>query len=164
VFVDEVLPTMVEKTLDLHVFPNHTSITTISRSFDLWMFKGSVNIFALVINFLNGSWTPMHVIVGLFEVNETNGQSMGIQLESLLSKFGLVHRVITFEKDEGSNLTTLASALHSIIDCLPLKFLKVFGGTCFGHMMFKACQYATNDDKVSKGLVEVIVKDAHAAL
>jgi hypothetical protein len=36
----------------------------------------------------------MHVTMGLFEVNETNGWSMAIQLESLLSKFGLVHRVI----------------------------------------------------------------------
>jgi hypothetical protein len=29
---------------------------------------------ALVINFLNESWTPpMHVIAGIFEVNEING-------------------------------------------------------------------------------------------
>jgi hypothetical protein len=24
-------------------------------------------------------------------------------------------------------------------------------GTCFGHVMFKTCQYATNDDKVFYG-------------
>jgi hypothetical protein len=26
--------------------------------------------------------------------------------------------------------------------------LWVYAGTYFGHVMFKACQYATNDDKV----------------
>jgi hypothetical protein len=29
--------------------------------------------FALVINFLNDTWVPMHVIVGLFEMNEMIG-------------------------------------------------------------------------------------------
>jgi hypothetical protein len=46
----------------------------------------------------------MHVIVDLFEMNETSGWSMAI----LLSKFGLMHRVIAFVKDEGKNLTTMA--------------------------------------------------------
>jgi hypothetical protein len=41
----------------------------------------------------------MHVIVNLFEVNETNGQSMVIQLESLLSKFGLMHHLIAYVKE-----------------------------------------------------------------
>jgi hypothetical protein len=42
------------------------------------MFKGSVDTFALVIKIINEFWTPMYVIVGLFELNETNGQSMAI--------------------------------------------------------------------------------------
>ncbi len=67
--------------------------------------------------------------------------------------------MIAFVKDEGSNLISMASALCSIIDCQLLKFLKVYKGTCFGHVMYKECQYATNDDKVSKGLVQVNVKD-----
>jgi hypothetical protein len=53
--MDEVFSTMVKKTLDLHVLPNLASIAIVITSFDLWMFKGSVNIFALVINFLNES-------------------------------------------------------------------------------------------------------------
>jgi hypothetical protein len=40
--VDEVLPRMVQKTLNLHVFSNLASIATISCSFDLWMFKGQL--------------------------------------------------------------------------------------------------------------------------
>jgi len=49
--VDEMFLAMVKKTLNLHVFPNLTSITIIYTSFDLWMVKGDVDIFALVINF-----------------------------------------------------------------------------------------------------------------
>jgi len=58
----------------------------------------------------------------------------------------------------------MASTLHSIIDYQPLRLLKVYEGTCFGHVMSKACQYATNNNKVSKGLVQVSVKDVHATL
>jgi hypothetical protein len=74
---------MVQKTLDLHVFPNLSFVATIACSFDLWMCRGVVDTFTLVIIFLNESWNPIHVIVGLFEVDETNGKSMVVQLESL---------------------------------------------------------------------------------
>ncbi len=42
----------------------------------------------------------------------------------------------------------MAMTLQFIVDCEPLKMLRVYIGTCFGHVMSKACQYATNDDKV----------------
>jgi hypothetical protein len=74
--VDEMLPRMVQKTLDLHVFPNLSSTTTISYSFDLWMCKDVVDTFTLLINFLNESWNLIHVIVGLFEMDETNDKNM----------------------------------------------------------------------------------------
>jgi hypothetical protein len=48
-------------------------------------------------------------------VHETNGKSMAIQLESLFSKFGLMHRVIAFVKDEVNNLTKKEFALCSVI-------------------------------------------------
>ncbi len=43
-FVEEVLPTMVKKTMDHHVLPNLASTTVVSTSFDLWMSHGVVNI------------------------------------------------------------------------------------------------------------------------
>jgi hypothetical protein len=36
----------------------------------------------------------------------------------------------------------------------------MYEGIYFGYVMSKACQYATNDDKVSVGLTLVNVKDA----
>jgi hypothetical protein len=56
--------------------------------------------------------------------------------------------MIIFVKDEGSNLGSMAIKLWSIIDCeLILNLLWIYEGTCFGHVMFKTCQNATNDDK-----------------
>jgi hypothetical protein len=77
--------------------------------------------------------------VGLFEVNETIGQSMVVLLQVLLEKFGLLHWVIAFVKDESANFFTMVVVLHSIIDCEPLKILKVYEGTYFEHVMSKAC-------------------------
>ncbi len=42
-------------------------------SFDLWMSKGGVNTFTLIINYLNEIWILIHVTIGLFEVHETIG-------------------------------------------------------------------------------------------
>jgi hypothetical protein len=43
------------------------------------MFKSNVNSFTLVINLLSGCSTPLHVIMGLFEANETIGHNMTMQ-------------------------------------------------------------------------------------
>jgi hypothetical protein len=95
----------------------------------------------------------MHIVMGLFEVNEISGQIMvSIQFESLLSKFKLMHYVIVFVKEEGNNWITISIALHSIINYEPLELIKVYEYTCFGHVMSNmACQYAINDNTVSKG-------------
>jgi hypothetical protein len=51
--MEHVFLTMVTKTMDLHVLPNLEFATTISISFDLWMSKGCVHTFVLVINYLD---------------------------------------------------------------------------------------------------------------
>jgi hypothetical protein len=48
--------------------------------------------------------------------------------------------------------------------CELLKLLQVYEGTCFGHVMFKMCQYETNDNKVLMGLTLVNVKDVQIGL
>jgi len=150
-FVEEVLPAMVKTTMQLH-------LSTLSTSFDLWMSRGGMDTFALVINYLNESWMPQHFTIGLFEVHETIGLSMANQLCSLLEKYDLMHRMIAFVKDEGSNLMSMAIALHSIFYCRPLKLQWDYEGTCFGHIMSKACHYATNNEKVTIGQKHVSVK------
>ncbi len=50
--MEEVLPTMVPKFMDIHVLPKLASAIIVSTSFDLWMSKGGIDTFALVINYL----------------------------------------------------------------------------------------------------------------
>ncbi len=70
----------------------------------------------------------------------------------MFKKFGLILWIITFVKSDGSNLGFMAIKLWSIIDCeLILNLLWIYEGICFGNVMFKTCQYATNDDKVFYG-------------
>ncbi len=52
-FVEEMLPTMVKKTMDQHVVPNFASTIVVSTSFDMWMFHDGVDTFNFVINFMS---------------------------------------------------------------------------------------------------------------
>jgi hypothetical protein len=63
-----------------------------------------------------------------------------------------MHHIITFVKDESNNLMFMATTLCHVVDCCPLKLQWVYESTCFGHIMFKAFQYATTDEKVTIGL------------
>jgi len=76
--VEKILLAMVKKTIDHHVLSTFASTTLVFTSFDLWMFCCNVDTFVLVTNFLNDNWVSMHVIVRLFEENETIGQFMAI--------------------------------------------------------------------------------------
>jgi hypothetical protein len=71
---------MVTKTMQLHVLLGLIKATTLSTSFDLLMSKGGADTFSLVINYLNESWMPQHVTIGLFEVHENAKLSMANQL------------------------------------------------------------------------------------
>jgi len=55
-------------------------------------------------------------------------------------------------ENEGNNLTSMAITLCSIVHSCPLKLYRVYEGACFSHIMSKACQYATTDEKVTIGL------------
>jgi hypothetical protein len=66
--------------------------------------------------------------------------------------------VIDFVKDEDNNLGCMVITLRSIIEYEPLKLLRIYEGICFGHVMFKMCLYATNDDKVSTSFTLVNAK------
>jgi hypothetical protein len=69
--VEEMMPTMVTKTMQLHVLPRFIETKIISINFDLWMSRCGVDTFALAINYLNDYWIPQHVTIDLFEVHET---------------------------------------------------------------------------------------------
>jgi hypothetical protein len=106
----------------------------------------------------------MYVIVGLFEVHDTMRFSMVKQLQALFEKFDLMHCVVAFVKNESNNLTFMATTQHFVVYCHPLKLQLIYEGFCFGHVMSKAYQCATNDDKVNVGLKHVNVNNAQTSL
>jgi hypothetical protein len=65
-------------------------------------------------------------------------------------------------KDKGKNLATLNYALSNVVFCNVLKLETPFSSTCFGHVMSKVCQYATNEKKVCQCMKEVYLNDAQS--
>jgi hypothetical protein len=62
------------------------------------------------------------------------------KLQVLFQKFDLMLHVVAFVKDEINRLISMVVTICFIVDC--------HEDTCFGHVMSKACQYATNDDRL----------------
>jgi hypothetical protein len=52
----------------------------------------------------------------------------------------------------------MTTTLEFVISCEALSLLVLFYGARFGHVMSKASQHATNDDKISKDLTSIGVK------
>jgi hypothetical protein len=69
--VNEVLPSVVEITKEKYVLPTLVSCITCTTSFDLWMSHVKHDTFVTIVNFLNDSWKPNHVTMGIFEVQNT---------------------------------------------------------------------------------------------
>jgi type IV secretory pathway VirB6-like protein len=80
VLVEVMISMIVQKIMVLDVLLNFAFQTIVFASFNLWMPRGNVDMFVLVINFLREAWVFMHVIVGLFDVNDMIGISMVVQL------------------------------------------------------------------------------------
>ncbi len=113
------------------------------------MFRGGIDTFTLVINYLNKIWTwSNHAIIGIFEVHEKQPCHDFVTLIFVRKKWVNLSCEIAFVKYENNNLGTMVLILWWIIHYEPFNFLWVYEGTCFGYVMSKACQYAMNDDNV----------------
>jgi len=114
--VNEVLLDIMTKTKEKYVFPTLVSCITCRTSFDMWMLHANYDTFTMVINFVNSYWEPTHVIVEVFEVQNTIGATMGAnQVKILLDSFGSFNKIIGYVKNEGSNLNTLTIALKFVV-------------------------------------------------
>jgi hypothetical protein len=135
---------LVTKTMEKFVMQGLGFCIIVAMSFDLWMYKSGHDTFALVINFINSHWVPCHVAMGLFEDIDTFEIAMVAQLKQLLLFYNLLDKLITYMKDEGGNLSTLARVLSSMVSCVPWKLTTPWQGSCFGHVFSKTCQYVHN--------------------
>ncbi len=66
-----------------------------------------------------------------------------------LTCFNLCDKIITYTKDKGNNLNTFTNALTNVVSCVPQMLWQPCVGSCYGHVMSKCCQYATNNLKFS---------------
>jgi hypothetical protein len=66
VFVDDVLFSLVEKTMFTYVHLALTYYISTTYTFDLWLSKGVHDVFTIVVNFLSNKWEAKHVIIKLF--------------------------------------------------------------------------------------------------
>ncbi len=84
---------------------------------------------------------------------DTFGQVVAKDLIELWGKYNLRKKIIAYVKDEGSNLkTSMITTLKSVENCNILGLQENFQGSCFGHALSKAYQYATTNEEVCKGL------------
>ncbi len=67
IFQQDVIPTLVQKTKEDYVLLELFQCVSATANFDLWMSKGAYDIFALVINFLDGNWKPKKVTIGFLK-------------------------------------------------------------------------------------------------
>jgi hypothetical protein len=74
--VNEMLPNVVEITMENYVLHALASCITCTTSFDLWMSHTGHDTFAIIVSFLNDSWEPNHVTMGIFEVQNTTCVTM----------------------------------------------------------------------------------------
>lgn len=86
------------------------------------------------------------------------GVELARQLKALVAKFELTSKVLCYVKNKGINLSSMTATLKLMISCEALNLPQPFDGTCFGHGMNKAIQYATND------LAPISVKSAQSSL
>jgi hypothetical protein len=71
--------------MEHHVFPTFVDATIVIITFYLWMSQGGFDMFALVVNYIKKKWKPCHVTMTIFEVHETFGVAMAIQLKDLFA-------------------------------------------------------------------------------
>jgi hypothetical protein len=96
----------MEKTKERYDLPSLVSCITCT-SFNLWMFHGECDAFAMVVNFINNLWEHVHVLMGIFEMHITTSVAMANQVKVLRDSFGLLDEVIVYVKDEGSKFKFL---------------------------------------------------------
>lgn len=116
---------LLATTIEHYVYPliNNCGIVTIA--FHLWMSRARYDTLTTLVNFVEKSWMPQHVTMGLFDAPKTSGIALAKivklllepLLEQLLEQFKLLTKVIACVKDEGSILKTLKRALFANISC-----------------------------------------------
>jgi hypothetical protein len=140
--------------MEHHILHSFAKTTTIIVTFDLWMSCGRFNTWRY---YTNKKWRPCPTIKGIFEIHETIGVTMALQLKDLLIQYDLLDKGISYVKDGCANLNTPIMILIRIVPCAPFMLPQLYV-VCYDHAMFKCCLYATNDLKMSNEMKKVSIE------
>ncbi len=87
------------------------------------------------VHFLNDKWEPCHVTIGFFEITKNFGSDVALQVNEMLAKHGFNAWVITYVKDEGSNISTMTIVLTFVVSCEMLGMATPFVGLWWRHVI-----------------------------
>jgi len=67
--VEQIIPSLVAKTMEKHVFLTLGCCAIVTTSYLFWMSRFGHDTFALVINFVNSQWVSYYIMMGLFKAH-----------------------------------------------------------------------------------------------
>jgi hypothetical protein len=67
----DVLPNIVTKAMEIHVFPTLVWFVSSTISFDLWMLCANYDNFAMMASFIDDAWHLNHITIEFLEVQIT---------------------------------------------------------------------------------------------
>ncbi len=115
------------------VLPTLAKSNFVITSFDLWLSKGTHDIFAFLINFLATKTCYTWSFWGCKYFWKISAK----YLIELLEKYN-EKKIIAYMKDEGFNVNTMIVVSKTIVNCEILGLEKSYQGTCFRHAFSKA--------------------------
>lgn len=81
-----------------------------------------------------------HITIGFIETPNIFQTTLAKIVKPFLIQFQFIDKLLTYVKDERSNLNTFENGLSTTTSYKLLELGKTFEGKCFGHVMNKVCQ------------------------
>jgi hypothetical protein len=79
----------------------------------------------------------------MFENVDTSRIVMALKVNEVLTTYGLNVKILACVNNESNNISTMTFILISIVSCQVLGLKTPSIKSCWGHIMFKCCQYVT---------------------
>jgi hypothetical protein len=77
---------------------------------------------------------PQHITIGLFETLNISQTTIAKIVKPFLIQFQFLDKLLTYVKDERSNLNTFENGLSTTTNYKLLELRIPFEGKCFGHV------------------------------
>ena len=93
--MNEHFPNLLATTMEHYIYPLINSCEIVTVTFDLWMSRVGYDTFAAVVNFVDKSWVPQHVTMGLFDAPKTSEVALAEIDLCICARRALSHRIHT---------------------------------------------------------------------